>query len=143
MTMLPTGLRPRLPIHRRPLSSGVYSLFSRTHALSHERATITTPPCSSSSTLDRTRVPQENISETGEISEDCWLPPNHRPKTKKGIATAKRLWDKYVLHACYLCLQRGVSVRTANGMLSGIVSILMSMLIRTFWKASITTLNQS
>jgi hypothetical protein len=29
-TVLPTGLRPRLPIHRRPLSSGVYSLFSRT-----------------------------------------------------------------------------------------------------------------
>jgi hypothetical protein len=55
--VLPTGLRPRLPIHRRPLSSGVYSVFSQTHALSHERTTITIPPCPFSSTLDRTRVP--------------------------------------------------------------------------------------
>jgi hypothetical protein len=44
-------------IHRRPLSSGVYSVFSRTHASSHERTTIGTPPCPSSSTLDRTRAP--------------------------------------------------------------------------------------
>jgi hypothetical protein len=29
-------------------------------------------------------------------------------------------------------------VRTANGMLSGIVSILVSMPIHTFWKTSIT-----
>ena len=56
-TVLPTGLRPRLPIHRRPQSLGVYSLFSRTHASSHERTTISTPPYPSSSTLDRTRVP--------------------------------------------------------------------------------------
>ena len=55
-TVLPTGLRPCLPIYRRPLSSGVYFLFSRTHASSHER-TITNPPCPPSSTLDRTRVP--------------------------------------------------------------------------------------
>jgi hypothetical protein len=48
-TVLPTGLRP--------LSSGVYSLFSHTHASSHERTTIAIRPCSSSSTLDRTRVP--------------------------------------------------------------------------------------
>jgi hypothetical protein len=56
-TVLPTGLRPRLPIHRRPLNSGVYSLFSLTHALSHGYATVATPPCPFSSTLDRTRVP--------------------------------------------------------------------------------------
>jgi hypothetical protein len=60
---------------------------------------------------------------------------------KKAIATAKRLWDKYIIRGCHLCLQRGVTVRTANSMLSGIVSILVSMLIHTFWKASITTLN--
>ena len=71
-TVLPTGLRPRLPIHRRPLSSGVYSLFSGTQASSHERTTIANPPCPSSSTLDRTRFPRRNISETREISED-WL----------------------------------------------------------------------
>jgi hypothetical protein len=41
-TMLPTGLHPRLPIHRHPLNSGVYSLFSRTHASRHERTTIAT-----------------------------------------------------------------------------------------------------
>jgi hypothetical protein len=56
-TVLPTGLRPRLPIHRGPLSSAVYSLFSRTQASSHERTTIAIPPCPFSSTLDRTRVP--------------------------------------------------------------------------------------
>jgi len=50
-TVLPTGLGPRIPIHRRSLSSGVYSLFSRTQALSHERTTIAGPPCPSSSAL--------------------------------------------------------------------------------------------
>ena len=73
-TVLPTGLRPRLrprlPIHRRPLSSGVYSLFSGTQASSHELTTIAALPCPS--TLDRTRVPRGNSSETGEISKD-WL----------------------------------------------------------------------
>jgi hypothetical protein len=58
-TVLPASLRPRprLPIHRRPLSSGVYSLFSGTQASSHELTTIAALPCPSSSTLDRTRVP--------------------------------------------------------------------------------------
>ena len=55
--VLPTGLRPRLPIHHHPLSSGVYSLFSQMQASSYERTTITGPPCPSSSTLDRTRFP--------------------------------------------------------------------------------------
>jgi hypothetical protein len=53
-TVLPTGLRPRLPIHRRPLSSGVYTLFSGTQASSHELTAIARP---FSSTLDQTRVP--------------------------------------------------------------------------------------
>jgi hypothetical protein len=83
---------------------------------------------------------EETLARREKFQKIGWLPPNHKPKTKKGIATAKRLWDKYVLHACHLCLQRGVSVRTANGM-SGIVSILVSMPIRAFWKANITTLN--
>ena len=69
-----------------------------------------------------------------------WLPPNHKPKTKKGITTVKRLCDKYVICGCCLCLP-GVTVRAADGVLSGIVSILVSMPIHTFWKASITTLN--
>jgi hypothetical protein len=56
-TVLPTALRLCLPVHHRPLSSGVYSLFRWTHASSHGRTTITAPPCPSSSTLDRTRVP--------------------------------------------------------------------------------------
>jgi hypothetical protein len=71
-TVLPAGLRPRLPIHRRPLSSGVYSLFGGTQASSHELTTIAALPCPSSSTLDRTRVPWGNIGETREISKD-WL----------------------------------------------------------------------
>ena len=110
-TVLPTGLRPRLPIHRRPLSSGVYSLFSGTQVSSHERTTIAAPPCPSSSTLDRTHFPRGNISETREV-----------------------------ICACRLCL-RGVTERTADDVLSGIVSVLVSMPIHTFWKANITTLS--
>jgi hypothetical protein len=56
-TMLPTGLRPRLPIYRRSLSLGVYSLFSRIDALNYKYTIIATRPCFSSSVLDRTRVP--------------------------------------------------------------------------------------
>ena len=61
-------------------------------------------------------------------------------KTKKAIATAKRLWDRYVICACRLRL-RGVTERTADDVSSGIVSILVSMPIHTFWKANITTLS--
>jgi hypothetical protein len=67
--MSPTGLRPRPLIHHHHLS--VYSLFSQTEASSYEHTTAD-PPCPSSSTLDRTRFPRGNISETREISED-WL----------------------------------------------------------------------
>jgi hypothetical protein len=84
---------------------------------------------------------EETLARREKFQKIDWLPPNHKPKTKKGTAAAKWLWDKYVIRGCHLCLQRGVSVRTANGMLSGIVSILVSMPIRTFWKANITTLN--
>jgi hypothetical protein len=68
------------------------------------------------------------------------LPPNFKPKTKKAITTAKRLWDRYAICACGLCL-RGVTEHTADGVLLGIVSILVSIPIHIFWKASITTLN--
>lgn len=71
-TALPMGLRPRLPIHRLPLSSGVYSLFNLTQASGYERTTIAALSYPSSSTLDRTRFPRGNISETREIPED-WL----------------------------------------------------------------------
>jgi len=36
--------------------------------------------------------------------------PNHKPKTEKVIATAKALWDKYVIRGCRLYL-RGITVR--------------------------------
>ena len=83
---------------------------------------------------------EETLARREKFQKIGWLPPNHKPKTKKVIATAKRLWDKYVIRGCRLYL-RGVTVRTADGVLSGIVSILVSMPIHTFWKASITTLN--
>src|SRR6266516_4159151 len=60
--------RPGINFLAKSDSSGVYSLFGQTHASSHERTTITTPPCPSSFILDRTRVPWRNISETGDIS---------------------------------------------------------------------------
>src|SRR5271156_3323673 len=76
---------------------------------------------------------EETLARREKFRKVGWLPPNHKPKTKKIIATAKRLWDKYVI--CGRCLYtRGVTVRTADGALSGIVSILMSMPIHTFWK---------
>ena len=84
---------------------------------------------------------EETLARREKFQKIGWLPPNHKPKTKKVIATAKRLWDRYVIRGCHLFLQRGVTVRTANGVSSGIVSILVSMPIHTFWKASITTLN--
>src|SRR5436305_10435025 len=75
---------------------------------------------------------EETLARREKFQKIGWLPPNHKPKTKKIITTAKRLCDKYVIRGCHLFLQRGVTVRTANGMLSGVVSILV---------ASITTLN--
>ena len=60
-----------------------------------------------------------------------WFAPNHKSKTKKVIATIKRLWDKYVIHGYCLCLH-GVTVRMADGVLSGIMSILVWMPIHTF-----------
>jgi hypothetical protein len=84
---------------------------------------------------------EETLARREKFQKIGWLPPNHKPKTKKIIATAKRLWDKYVIRGCHLFLQRGVTVCRANGVSSGIVSILVSMPIHTFWKASTTTLN--
>jgi hypothetical protein len=84
---------------------------------------------------------EETLARREKFQKIGWLPPNHKPKTKKVIATAKRLWDKYVFRACRLCLQRCITVRMADGVLPGIVSMLVSMPIHTFWKASITTLN--
>ena len=45
---------------------------------------------------------------------------------KKGIATAERLWDKYVICGCHLCLQRGVTMRTANGIFLRFGSVMKS-----------------
>jgi hypothetical protein len=69
---------------------------------------------------------EETLARREKFRKIGWLPPNHKPKTKKVIATVKRLWDKYVICGCrlYLC---GVTVRTADGVLPGIVSILVSM----------------
>jgi hypothetical protein len=74
---------------------------------------------------------EETLARREKFQKIGWLPPNHKPKTKKGIATAKRLWDKYVICGCCLYL-RGVTVRAADGVLSGIVNILVSMPIHTF-----------
>jgi hypothetical protein len=64
-TPSPTSLRPCLP--RRPPSriSSFNFLLSQTRTLSHERTNIIIPPCLCSSTLDRSRVPRGDISETG------------------------------------------------------------------------------
>src|SRR5277367_3283457 len=82
---------------------------------------------------------EETLARREKFRKIGWLPPNFKPKTKKAIATAKRLWDRYVIFACRLCL-RGVMERTADDVLSGIMNILVSMPIHIFWKASITTL---
>ena len=74
---------------------------------------------------------EETLARREKFQKISWLPPNHKLKTKKGIATVKRLWDKYVICGCCLCLP-GVTVRAADGVLSGIVNILVSMPIHTF-----------
>ena len=53
---------------------------------------------------------EETLARREKFRKIGWLPPNFKPKTKKAIATAKRLWDKYVICACRLCL-RGVTER--------------------------------
>ena len=55
-TVFPTGLHPCLPRHPPSLNSGFYFLVSQTSASSHGRTTITTLPCLSPSTLDRSCV---------------------------------------------------------------------------------------
>jgi hypothetical protein len=112
----PTSLRPRLPIYRRPLSSGVYSLFrrdagfkSRTYHHCSPARSHWTEPVSREETLAR----WEKFQKIG------WFAPNHKPKRKKVIATVKRLWDKYVIRGCRLCL--GITVRITGGVLSGIM----------------------
>jgi hypothetical protein len=84
---------------------------------------------------------EETLAKTGEFQKVGWFAPNHKPKTKKVIAMARRLWDKYIIRGCRFCL-RDITMHVAGGML-GIMSILASMPIHTFWKASITTLNPS
>src|SRR5271170_3390127 len=74
---------------------------------------------------------EEILARREKFRKISWLPPNHKPKMKKVIVTAKKLWDKYVIRGCHLYLQHSVTVRTANGML-GIMSILVSMPIHTF-----------
>ncbi len=66
-TVLLVSFRFRLFIYRRPLSSGVYSLFSGTQILSYEFIIIAALLYLSSFILDRIRVPWGNINETGEI----------------------------------------------------------------------------
>jgi hypothetical protein len=65
---------------------------------------------------------EETLARREKFRKIGWLPPNFKPKTKKAIATAKRLWDRYVICACRLCL-RGVTERTADDVLSGIMDI--------------------
>jgi hypothetical protein len=67
-TVLPAGLRPRLPIHRRPLSSGVYSLFGETQASSHELITTAALPYTSSSTLDSANLEGAKTTESSSIT---------------------------------------------------------------------------
>jgi hypothetical protein len=64
---------------------------------------------------------EETLAGREKFQKVGWFAPNHKPKTKKVIATAKRLWDKYVIRGCRLCL-RGDTVRMADVVLLGIVN---------------------
>src|SRR5271155_3345215 len=83
---------------------------------------------------------EETLARREKFQKIGWFAPNHKPKTKKVITTAKRLWDKHVIRGYRLCL-RGVTVCMADGVLSGVVSLVVSMPIHIFWKVSIITLN--
>jgi hypothetical protein len=83
---------------------------------------------------------EETLARREKFQKISWFAPNYEPKTKKVIVTAKRLWDKYVIRAAaFACVMSRCVWLTVC--LSGIVSILVSMPIHTFWKAGITTLN--
>jgi hypothetical protein len=118
-TVLLTGLHRHLPIHRRPLSSGVYSLFSGTQAQVMNVPPLQPRPVPPRPHWTELVSREERVARREKFRKIGWLPPNHKPKTKIVIATAKRLLEKYVIRGCRLCL-RGVTVRTADGVLSGI-----------------------
>jgi hypothetical protein len=81
---------------------------------------------------------EETLARREKFRKVGWRPPNHKPKTKRVIASAKRVWDRYVTcyGSPYLCT---VEVRASNRSLSDIASTSVSMPINTYWKAALVT----
>jgi hypothetical protein len=63
-------------------------------------------------------------------------PPNHKPKTKKGVAWAKNVLDRYLI---LVDLPSGFRVCVTDGVLSDIVTISVLILINTYDKADSPT----
>jgi len=95
----------RLPLKSRPVSS---------------RPHWTVPP-----SREETLARREKFWKVG------WRPPNHSDSTRKVIASARSLWDRYVTRDD-LRHQSSIRARATDSTLSGIVSILVSIPINTY-----------
>ena len=40
---------------------------------------------------------EETLAVREKFQRIGWRPPNHKPKTKKGVAWAKNVWDRYLI----------------------------------------------
>src|SRR5437764_9396944 len=107
-TVLPASLHPLLPIHLalEPQASTFFTAERRVQIMD----IVPSQPRPASPRPCRT----ETTGESGQISEDWLVCTEPKPKTKKVIATTKRLWDKHVIRGCRLC-RRGVTAPMADG----------------------------
>ena len=92
-TLFPSVHRPHFLTHPPSLSLAVYFLCSPTRAFNHE---ITISSCPSS-TLDGSVRREATLEVRDQFRKVGQPPPNHIPKTTKLAASAKSLWDRYVV----------------------------------------------
>ena len=78
---------------------------------------------------------EETLARREKFQKVGWRPPNHKPKTKRAIAYAKRVWDRYVTCCGHFYL-RTVKVWASDRVFSDIVSTSVSMPINTYKKAA-------
>jgi hypothetical protein len=75
---------------------------------------------------------EETLKRREKFRQVGWRPPNHKPKTKKNIAYAKSVWDRYVTR-CGSPMPYVLSqCERLTCVFSDIVSISVSMPINTY-----------
>jgi hypothetical protein len=81
------------------LNSSVSSPSSQIQASSHEQIIVDIPSYLSLSSRPHWTAPvsrEETLARREQFRKIGWRPPNHKPKTTKGITWAKSIWDRYV-----------------------------------------------